>query len=66
MCLNEICNKISMCKYLSDAFPVQSDLKQDVFITTGFKLCFRICHQESSGKLGIGIEWDTSACVLCC
>jgi hypothetical protein len=28
MCLNEICSEVCICKYLSDAFPVQNGLKQ--------------------------------------
>jgi hypothetical protein len=48
---------------MSDALPIQNGLKQgDVFITTAFHLCFRICHQEGPRKQGrTGIEWNTSA-----
>jgi hypothetical protein len=46
MCLHEIYSEIRIGKHLSDSFPVfQNGLKQgDVFITTAFQLCFRICH----------------------
>jgi hypothetical protein len=36
------------------------------FITIAFQLCFRICHQEGSGKQrGLEIKWYTSTFSLC-
>jgi len=36
MSLNETYSKVHTCKHLSNAFPIQNVLEQDVFITTAF------------------------------
>jgi hypothetical protein len=46
MCLNETYNKIHIGRHLSDAFPIQNDLKQEML----YHQCFRICHQEGPRK----------------
>jgi hypothetical protein len=44
LCLNETCSKVSIGKYLSDAFPNKNGLKRRrCFIATAFQFCFRIC-----------------------
>jgi hypothetical protein len=46
MCLNETCNKVHTDKNLSDAFPIQSDLKKRRYMTSTLQLYFGIWHQE--------------------
>jgi hypothetical protein len=66
MCLNETYSKVCVGKLLSDKFPVQNGLKQGDAVTIAFKLCLRICHQESPRESSqFGVEWDTSAIGLC-
>jgi hypothetical protein len=51
MCLNETYSKVRIGKYLSDAFPIQSCLKEG-----------HVYHQQSPRKLSrFGNEWDISA-----
>jgi hypothetical protein len=55
MCLNEICSKVGMEKYLSDTFPIQYCLKQG---DTSWQFPLNFLSRRS--KKGIEIEWDTS------
>jgi len=68
MHLNETYSEANIGKNMSDYFPIQNGLKtRECFITIAFWLCLRICHQEGPRKSGrFGIEWNTSACGLCC
>jgi hypothetical protein len=45
-CLNETYSKVRISKNLSDAFPIQSGLKQGDF----YSHCFRRCYQVSKKK----------------
>jgi hypothetical protein len=57
MCLNEICSKVCIGEYLSDALPFQNGLTQGCLIATEFQVCLKICHQEGPRKSGwLGIE----------
>jgi hypothetical protein len=60
MCLNEICSKVGLEKYLSDTFPIQNCLKQG---DTSWQLPLNFLSRRS--KEGIEIEWDTSASSVC-
>jgi len=45
--------KVGTGIHLPDTFPVQSILQKGrCFIAIGFQLCFGICHEEGSGRLG--------------
>jgi hypothetical protein len=52
-------SEVFIGRNLLEAFPVQNEWSETrkCFITVGFELCFRICHQEGPRKSGgIGIE----------
>jgi hypothetical protein len=44
MCLNETNSEVSIGKNMSNMFPTQNGLKQEIFITITFQLCFKIRH----------------------
>jgi len=44
MCLYEKSSGVQVGKHLSGMFPTRNGMKQDVFSTIAFQLCFRVCH----------------------
>jgi len=53
MCLNETYSTVQVGKNLSDMFPLRKGFEtRRCSIAISFKLCFRVCHHEGSGKLG--------------
>jgi hypothetical protein len=67
MFLNEMCGKVHIGRHLSDTFPYPEWSKIRIcFIAVAFQRCFRICHKEGPGKVGVTeIKWGTSAAGLC-
>jgi len=65
MCLNNTHSEVYIGKHMSDAFPIQTDMKQIHSVTMSFQLCFRIFQQQSPRKSGwIGSEWNASLLVF--
>ena len=63
MCLNEKYSRVRVGKNLSHMFPIRNGLKQGDYLQF-FQLCFRVRHQEGSGKPGwLKIKWCTSGLV---
>jgi hypothetical protein len=67
MFLNETYRTVQVGKNLSDMFPIKKGFEtRRCFIAIAFKLCFRVCHHEGSGKLGCPEKkWYTSASSSC-
>ena len=53
MCLNETYSRVRVGMNLSDMFPIKKGIEtRRCFKAIAFNLCFRIYHQEGSGKPG--------------
>jgi hypothetical protein len=65
--LNKTYNKFHIHKNLSDAFPIQNDMKQgDALLPLLFNFSLEYVIKEGPRKSGrAGIEWNTSTHGLC-
>jgi hypothetical protein len=44
MCFNKMYSNVPTGKRMSETFPIQNGLKEDVLSSLAFQLCFRIRH----------------------